>query len=475
MLKSVLYCHAAAQATRAGAAAACAVSSTASCHHRRATSSYEACCAPSSALVPLRQFRIDFAETQVMLPAADETRDDAVAISDARERAYAARAERQRKVNALDFGTIARGGIFATDAVFTSELVHALHADAMALEAGGQFAPSGLSDTTTRRIFGDSDRCVLVLTPAVEGDREARRQFRRFLDEFRCAAGAALGRSLACSEQYYSVHRRGAFLKRHMDERHEELKGARGWCTSERRSLSWLLYLSQGERSGGELRGYCRCAAAGAHAVGAHEGNLQVGWLSASKSDEDVTPVEPVFMDAWVQGPAVCCPSGAQAADLTSVAVPGVAPAEAAPGQGAESVRPLSALYRVDPRGGREWLTAAFDASAMPPASDDGLSPAARAGAIANELPYDLRRRYCAVSVVPHEGGPPAQVVDVPPAGGTFVLFDSVAIPHEVLPTTAGVRVAMAGWFHEAQRPYPDWFAASTAPHRTAGRAASAD
>ena len=29
-----------------------------------------------------------------------------------------------------------------------------------------------------------------------------------------------------------------------MDERHEELKGARGWTTRNRRSVSWLLYLS---------------------------------------------------------------------------------------------------------------------------------------------------------------------------------------------------------------------------------------
>jgi Rps23 Pro-64 3,4-dihydroxylase Tpa1-like proline 4-hydroxylase len=47
--------------------------------------------------------------------------------------------------------------------------------------------------------------------------------------------------------------------------------------------------------------------------------------------------------------------------------------------------------------------------------------------------------------------------LDVAPTGGTLVLFDSVAIPHEVLPTQKGERLAMAGWFHEVQQPFPEW------------------
>ena len=46
----------------------------------------------------------------------------------------------------------------------------------------------------------------------------------------------------------------------------------------------------------------------------------------------------------------------------------------------------------------------------------------------------------------------------VAPLGGTLVLFDSVAVPHEVLPTLRGERLALAGWFHEACQDCPDWY-----------------
>lgn len=52
-------------------------------------------------------------------------------------------------------------------------------------------------------------------------------------------------------------------------------------------------------------------------------------------------------------------------------------------------------------------------------------------------------------------------VKDVPPLGGTLVLFDSVALPHEVLATVGRERFACSGWFHEDQQPeHPDTRAA---------------
>lgn len=94
----------------------------------------------------------------------------------------------------------------------------------------------------------------------------------------------------------------------------------------------------------------------------------------------------------------------------------------------------------------------------MPPPVNGGLSPADMASALALQLPQGIRQRWSSVEAVPHQGGPPAHVVDVSPVGGTLVLFDSVAVPHEVLPTTAGQRIAMAGWFHEPQQDFPEWF-----------------
>jgi len=44
------------------------------------------------------------------------------------------------------------------------------------------------------------------------------------------------------------------------------------------------------------------------------------------------------------------------------------------------------------------------------------------------------------------------------PRGGTLVLFDSATVPHEVTPVALQEsRVALAGWFHEAQQPFPPW------------------
>ena len=54
--------------------------------------------------------------------------------------------------------------------------------------------------------------------------------------------------------------------------------------------------------------------------------------------------------------------------------------------------------------------------------------------------------------------GPLQSVVEVPPEAGTLVLMDAVAVPHEVLPTLAGERLALAGWLHEESQEPPEWF-----------------
>ena len=97
-----------------------------------------------------------------------------------------------------------------------------MRADALSLDSDGYFAPSGLSNTALlSQAFGTSDRLVRAVTPDL-GISDARLEFDRHLDELRIAVGSALGRSLTCAEQYYSIHRTGAFLTRHMDERHRE-------------------------------------------------------------------------------------------------------------------------------------------------------------------------------------------------------------------------------------------------------------
>ena len=57
-------------------------------------------------------------------------------------------------------------------------------------------------------------------------------------------------------------------------------------------------------------------------------------------------------------------------------------------------------------------------------------------------------------------GSDPAGSVrhETTPVCGTLALFDSVSLPHEVLPTLRGDRIALAGWFHESQQVPPKWF-----------------
>ena len=123
--------------------------------------------------------------------------------------------------------------------------------------------------------------------------------------------------------------------------------------------------------------------------------------------------------------------------------------------------RSESGLYCV--RGGQRcYLTAGFTANspswpapAASVASDGGVSEAELASAFAAQLPASLRPSFTGVAQVPQVR---QQVVEVPPAGGTLVLFDSVTVPHEVIPVTDGERLAVAGWFHEPTQQFPEWY-----------------
>ena len=60
------------------------------------------------------------------------------------------------------------------------------------------------------------------------------------------------------------------------------------------------------------------------------------------------------------------------------------------------------------------------------------MSPEAFASALRAQLPHASQRAaFSGVEALPQ---PRERVVEVPPAGGTLVLFDSVAVIHEVRP-----------------------------------------
>lgn len=73
-----------------------------------------------------------------------------------------------------------------------------------------------------------------------------------------------------------------------------------------------------------------------------------------------------------------------------------------------------------------------------------------------------LAARFSRIEDIPawERGEIPAGTVSfvTPPTGKCLVLFDSVCLPHEVMLTVEGNRLALAGWMHETQQDVPKWF-----------------
>ena len=254
------------------------------------------------------------------------------------------------------------------------------------------------------------------------------------------------------------------------------------------------------EGHGGELRAYCRkCCSEEYVLCGSNEGNLQVGWLriespSSSSSSSTVVEYEPVFLDSWVKTKALENESG-----------PPESNEEAAYSDDTLEWKAMSALYRIrrdgipskrrgsnnpessksssgDPdhdenprKAVREYLSPPFGPNSPSWPSEQILEPTDFAEALALQLSQeDQRSRFVGVEdIVPHRGGiddddigsgmsdgdsQTMEIVDVVPKGGTLVLFDSVTVPHEVLEVTKGTRLAIAGWFHEGQQDFPEWY-----------------
>ena len=277
-------------------------------------------------------------------------------------------------------------------------LAQRLRADATLLQERGLFRPDGLSrlgEAKERQGFNRGDRQTYAGGwEASEGDSAARRLLAGKLAALRREAALALRRpsmgraGAVADERSYNWYEPGASLRRHGDEFHEETKGPKGWLLPTRRSLTWLLYLNKEWRAeeGGALRAYERARPCD-HAVGAtDDGDVQVGWVG---EDREV----PVFFGEDEHGERVL----------------------------------YDALGHV--RGGCAAGVAA------PP-----LATIADAGV-----------RLIRGSLDRNEAAPPGEVArEIRPVAGTLLLFDSVAVPHEVLAVTAErPRVACTGWFHE--------------------------
>ena len=300
---------------------------------------------------------------------------------------------------------------------------------------GLDFQASGLSNTVVKeQNFGSQDRRTCPVPwwkDSLESTHET--EVSRKLQDLRQTLADALDRptmkdaSLA-HECYYSVGGVGSFLPRHMDERHEELKGPKGWILPSRRSLSWLIYLSDAdwslEENGGALRAF---TPRNASSASQHDGNLQVGWLLGGE------PAQPVFMDSWFGDP----------------------------------LDPQCVLYTVVDNERvfvtRAWLNTALQSVSVP----DFLAAWAEKDAFAKEPVFFASSEVASSFVLLEDRSawdrgqdPEGSVIqDVAPLRGSLVIFDSVVVPHQVERVVKGQRVAVAGWFHERTQSFPELFA----------------
>ena len=406
---------------------------------------------------------------------------------------------------------IRKGKIYIENNFISPSEVQTLKKDIAQLKHAGKFHPSGLSNRilNDENVFGETDRLTCTITPDLwKGDpqyslirsliedklEDLKNNLERELSPERLHKGrikksndGSLVKNgelpkdfeLQLAEMYYSLSPIGSNLPRHQDERHEDTKGDKGWINDTRRSISWLIYLNDdwGENAndgsrkpsgrGGELRAFCRnCCSDVNIRCGTNEGDLQVGWLPIRKTGEsagDSIEFEPIFLDSWVKTPI-------DEKDDKNDEYERV------------KWRPLSALYRMkrnysteidyhkdandedddrtiyngDSVPQKEYLSKPFGPDSPTWPSDIDLEPAEFVKALALQLCNpDFQERFLGTEDIGDHG---IDIVDFMPSAGTLVLFDSVTVPHEVLEVKDGERLAIAGWFHEEQQSFPDWY-----------------
>jgi hypothetical protein len=351
------------------------------------------------------------------------------------------------------------GRVYQQQDFLNEHQVQMVLAEVSALEASGGFERKGLSNTVQKnQTFSYNDRSVCVVPWFIKAleekdERDIPRLMRRMqttLSEA-CHRPSMMDTSLS-HECYYSKSQVGSRLSRHMDERHEELKGAKGWLRPSRRSLSWLIYLSDPgwtlELNGGALRSYPQQFLAEEESSptfldSTHLGNLQVGWLLGS--DEQMS--RPVYLDSWLPVLGVV---------VSEDTIP----------------EPHCVLYTTtNLEGGetqtqyitRPWLNDAVQGMTTAEfiqawAKEDSTSDDLCTLFVSSE---NARRFALLEDRSAWDAGQDPRgstVVDIVPQRGSLVIFDSVTVPHQVELIKDGTRVALAGWFHEATQEFPDNF-----------------
>jgi len=267
------------------------------------------------------------------------------------------------------------------------------------------------------------------------GDFESRQLFKAKMASVKAFLASELDDRYTLSDDDHQTHEieylrygPGAFLQRHTDEHHVELKRPYGSRlpkknNASRRSVTWMVYLNDDwevENDGGQLRLHERKEPA-ATPVGSRGADLQVGWLRATPTEKE----QPVFLDPLQKGGSDEKESCILYTSTSS---------------GADGIRrnltskPFAniALYL----GGGDVMARKL----MVDSPDDQ----ARLHLI--DPPKSLVSNMAPSKPFGGDGG--EQFRDIAPQAGTLVMFDSVSLPHEVLVTNKE-RFGLQGWFHE--------------------------
>lgn len=340
------------------------------------------------------------------------------------------------------YRTIAQGRVHVEPNFIPSSLVKSMRQDALGLFSQGLFSPDGLTNTAvdkSRQGFSVADRQTFRndAWDAKVGDVASRLDFQARMTALRLDLASELGRPTLAPEGVrkheitYNLYEPGAKLGRHLDEHHEETKGSKGWLMPTRRSVTWLVYLNDGwtEEEGGALRCFPRAPTAPSEMpVGAHQGNLQVGWLDGTR---------PVFLAS--DDPDRCA--------LYTVSAVSAASTSASARERRIVLSPRGG-FAVPPRPvdfGR--FLAATDRLRFEQISTARLDPRFAAP---EQLAQAQAQNPAGIGV--DDSAASQYFEDVTPRAGTLVVFDSVSLPHQVQPITGQrQRVAATGWFHEEQ------------------------
>ena len=340
--------------------------------------------------------------------------------------------------------TIRAGRVYQQDNFLSEDEVTTLLDHIHKLDKEGKMLSSGLSNTAKKdQGFGKADRTVCPAPwwlDSLQGkrivDNAKLNQISEKIQQLRMQISDQLGRetmkeSNLAHECYYSKSRVGASLARHMDEFHEETKGTRGWLLPSRRSISWLIYLSDKdwtESNGGQLRSFPQKSFYPSREVevGSYDGDLQVGWLDLTSNS-----TLPVFLNSWHKS------------------------------EDAKNLPGNCILYTIM-NGERAPITLPWSSEVVGSFYDFIKTQSKRKDESSLFLTQEYSQNFKLIQDREQwsDGSPPpgSVVEDIIPRRGSIVMFDSVTLPHEVLPVISGTRTALAGWFHVVTQPIPDDF-----------------